>query len=157
MPVSFIEGAFDAKGLKVAIIAARFNSFITDKLLDGALDALKRAGASLEDIVVVKVPGSWEIPLTVQALGATKKYDAIICLGAVVRGETPHFDYVAGESAKGMAANATELGIPVVNGVLTTNTMEQAIDRAGGKAGNKGFDAAMTAIEMIQVLRQIRG
>lgn len=157
MPVSSIEGALDAKNVKIAIVVARFNSFITDKLLDGALDALQRTGASLDSIMVVRVPGSWEIPLTVRALGESKEYDAIICLGAVIRGETPHFDIVANESAKGMAKASTDLEIPVVNGVLTTNTMEQAIDRAGGKAGNKGFDAAMTAIEMVQVLRRIRG
>lgn len=157
MPVSSIEGALDAKTLKVAVVVARFNSFITERLLDGALDALQRTGADTDNVTVVRVPGSWEIPLTVKALGESKEFDAIICLGAVVRGETPHFDVVVNESANGMAKAATDLEIPVVNGVLTTNTMEQAIDRAGGKAGNKGFDAAMTAIEMVNVLRRIRG
>jgi len=151
-----MEGVFDARGLKFAIVVARFNGFITDRLLAGALDALIRTGGSADDIDVVKVPGAWELPLTVKALAASKRYDAIIALGAVIRGETPHFDYVAGESTSGLARVATETGVPVAMGVLTTNTVEQAINRAGAKSGNKGFDAAMTAIEMASLVRRMR-
>jgi len=151
-----MEGVFDARGLKFAIVAARFNGFITDRLLAGALDALTRTGASSGDIDVVKVPGAWELPLTVKALAQSNRYDAIVALGAVIRGETPHFDYVAGESTSGLARVSTETGVPVAMGVLTTNTVEQAIDRAGAKSGNKGFDAAMTAIEMASLLRRVR-
>jgi len=151
-----MEGVFDARGLKFAIVVARFNGFITDRLLAGALDALKRTGSGADDIDVVKVPGAWELPLTVKALATSKRYDAIIALGAVIRGETPHFDYVAGESTSGLARVATETGVPVAMGVLTTNTVEQAINRAGAKSGNKGFDAAMTALEMASLLRRMR-
>ena len=151
-----IEGTFDARGLKFAIVVARFNSFITDRLLEGAIDALTRTGCNPADIDVVKVPGSWEMPLTVKTLAAQKKHDAIIALGAVIRGETPHFDYVAGEAASGLARVAAEAGVPVAFGVLTTENVEQAIDRAGAKSGNKGFDAAMTAIEMATLLRRLR-
>jgi 6,7-dimethyl-8-ribityllumazine synthase len=150
------EGNLDASALKFAIVVARFNSFITDRLLSGALDALKRSGAPLDSIEIVKVPGSWELPLTAKTLAATKKYAAIIALGAVIRGDTPHFDHVANQAASGLAAVALETGVPVSFGVLTTNTMEQAIDRAGGKSGNKGSDAAITAIEMADVLRRLR-
>ena len=150
------EGNLDASALKFAIVVARFNSFITDRLLSGALDALKRSGTPLDSIEIVKVPGSWELPLTAKTLAATKKYAAIIALGAVIRGDTPHFDYVANQAASGLAAVALETGVPVSFGVLTTNTMEQAIDRAGGKSGNKGSDAALTAIEMADVLRRLR-
>ena len=152
-----IEGNLTAGGLKFAIVVARFNSFITDRLLAGALDALKRSGAAEDAIEIVKVPGSWEMPVTVRAIAERKRHDAIICLGAVIRGDTPHFDYVAGEAASGLARIAVETGIPVAFGVLTTNTVDQAVDRAGAKSGNKGFDAAMTAIEMANLLRQIRG
>lgn len=151
-----MEGSLDARGLKFAIVAARFNSFIVDRLLEGALDALRRTGGDPESVVVVKVPGSWEMPVVVAELAAQKKYDAIICLGAVIRGETPHFDYVAGNAASGLAGIAPQTGVPVVFGVLTTNTVDQAVDRAGTKSGNKGFDAAMTAIEMAQLLRTLR-
>jgi len=151
-----MEGVFDAHGLKFAVVVARFNGFITERLLAGALDALTRTGGHTDDIDVVKVPGAWELPLTVKALAASKRYDAIIALGAVIRGETPHFDYVAGESTSGLARVATETGVPVAMGVLTTNTVEQAINRAGAKSGNKGFDAAMTAIEMASLLRRVR-
>jgi 6,7-dimethyl-8-ribityllumazine synthase len=154
--MTFIEGALDARGLRIAIVAARFNSFVVARLVEGAIDAARRAGASDDAITLIHVPGSWEIPVTVRALIARGGYDAILCLGAVVRGETPHFDYVAAESARGIAQAASDSGVPVMNGVLTTNTLEQAIDRAGGKAGNKGFDAAMAAIEMAHVLRRIR-
>src|SRR5262249_45231553 len=138
------------------LVVARFNSFITERLLGGALDALKRTGCAEGDIEIVKVPGSWEMPLIARELAASKRYDAIICLGAVIRGDTPHFDYVAGEAAKGLAQVASDTGVPVAFGVLTCNTLEQAIDRAGAKGGNKGFDAAMTAIEMADLLRRLR-
>src|SRR5579884_4013184 len=154
---AMMEGTFDARGLKFAIVVARFNSFITERLLEGALDALARTGCNRDDIDVVKVPGSWEMPLTVRTLADTKKYDGIIALGAVIRGETPHFDYVAGEAASGLSKIAAETGVPVAFGVLTTENVEQAIDRAGAKSGNKGFDAAMTAVEMATLLRRLRG
>jgi 6,7-dimethyl-8-ribityllumazine synthase len=157
MPHLEIEGALQGAGLQVAIAVARFNSFITDRLLGGALDGLKRHGVAEDAITVVRVPGSWELPVTVKALAESGRYDAIICLGAVIRGETPHFDYVAGEAAKGIGQVQMATGVPVAFGVLTTNTLEQAIDRAGAKAGNKGFDAAATVIEMASVLKQIRG
>lgn len=150
------EGELSASGLRFAIIVARFNSFVTDRLLAGALDALKRTGADEAQIEVIRIPGAWEFPLTVKAVAATGRNDAIICLGAVIRGDTPHFDYVAGEAASGIARLAVETGIPIVFGVLTTNTVEQAVDRSGAKSGNKGFDAAMTAIEMANLLRRIR-
>ena len=156
MSLKTFEGNLDAKGLRFALIASRFNSFITDRLVDGAMDALRRSGASEDDIELVRVPGSWEMPLTVAALLAQKRHDAIICLGAVIRGETPHFDYIAGETAKGLAQASLQAGVPVSFGVLTTNTLEQAIDRAGAKGGNKGFDAAMSAVEMANLLRRIR-
>jgi 6,7-dimethyl-8-ribityllumazine synthase len=151
-----IEGNLDAQGLKFAIIAARFNSFIVERLLEGALDALRRTGADTDSVVIVKVPGSWEMPVVAAELARQKRYDGIICLGAVIRGETPHFDYVAGNAASGLAGIPAETGVPIAFGVLTTNTVEQAVDRAGAKAGNKGFDAAMTAIEMAQLLRKLR-
>jgi len=150
------EGQLEAKGLKFALIVSRFNSFITERLLAGAFDALHRAGASDDDLEVVKVPGSWEMPVVASALANQKRHDGIICLGAVIRGETPHFDYVAGEAAKGLAQVSLQTGIPIAFGVLTTNTLEQAIDRAGAKGGNKGFESAMTAIEMANVLRGLR-
>jgi 6,7-dimethyl-8-ribityllumazine synthase len=151
-----IEGQLQAAGLRFAIVVSRFNSFITERLLAGALDALTRTGCNPETIDVIKVPGSWEIPLAAGELAKQRRYDAIICLSAIIRGETPHFDYVAGEAAKGIAHIAAETGVPVAFGVLTTNTLEQAIDRAGAKSGNKGFDAAMTAVEMANLLRTLR-
>jgi len=157
MPHLEIEGALQGEGLRVAIAVARFNSFITDRLLAGALDGLRRHGVAEDDVTVVRVPGSWELPVTVKALAESSKYDAIISLGAVIRGDTPHFDYVAGEAAKGVGQVMVSTGVPIAFGVLTTNTLEQAIDRAGAKSGNKGFDAATTVIEMASVLRQIRG
>src|SRR5258706_14905243 len=150
------EGQLDSKGLRFALVVARFNSFITERLQAGALDALRRTGCEEGDIEIVKVPGSWEMPLVARELACRKRHDAIICLGAVIRGDTPHFDYVAGEAAKGLANVASETGVPVAFGVLTCNTLEQAIDRAGAKGGNKGFDAAMTAIEMADLLRRLR-
>lgn len=157
MPHLEIEGALQGEGLRVAIAVARFNSFITDRLLGGALDGLRRHGVAEDAVTVVRVPGSWELPVVVKALADSGKYDAVVCLGAVIRGETPHFDYVAGEAAKGIGQAMMSTGVPVAFGVLTTNTLEQAIDRAGAKSGNKGFDAAATVIEMVSVLRQIRG
>jgi 6,7-dimethyl-8-ribityllumazine synthase len=151
-----IEGKLSAAGLRFAIIVSRFNSFITDRLLGGAMDALTRTGASEDLIDIIKVPGSWEQPLVASELARQHRYDAIICLSAVIRGDTPHFDYVAAEAAKGIAQVAAETGVPVSFGVLTTNSLEQAIDRAGAKGGNKGFDAAMTAIEMANLLRTLR-
>jgi len=150
------EGQLTASGLRFAIIVSRFNSFITDRLLGGAMDALARTGADTDKIDVVKVPGSWEVPLVAGELARQHRHDAIICLSAVIRGETPHFDYVAAEAAKGIASVSAETGVPVAFGVLTTNTLEQAIDRAGAKGGNKGFDAAMTAVEMANLLRTLR-
>ena len=150
------EGNLDASGLKIVIVVARFNSFITDRLLAGALDALKRSGAPPDSIEIVKVPGAWELPLTAKTLAATNRYAAIVALGAVIRGDTPHFDHVANQASSGLAAVALETGVPVAFGVLTTNTVEQAIDRAGGKSGNKGYDAAITAIEMADLLRRLR-
>ena len=143
-----IEGRLDAKGLKVGILVSRFNSFISDRLVDGAVDALLRHGADPDNLVVVRVPGAFEIPPAARKMATSGRYDALICLGAVIRGATPHFDYVSAEVSKGIAAVSMEAGIPVTFGVLTTDTLEQAIERAGSKAGNKGFDAAMAAIEM---------
>ena len=150
------QAQLDATGLKFAIVCARFNSSITDRLLAGALDALKHSGAADADVEVVKVPGSWELPLAAKALAGSKRHDAIIALGAVIRGETPHFDFVAGQAAAGLAAVQLETGIPIAFGVLTTNTVEQAVDRAGGKSGNKGHDAALAAIEMADLIRRLR-
>jgi len=150
------EGQLSSKGLRFAIIVARFNSFITERLLAGALDALARTGCAESDIEIVKVPGSWEMPVVARELAERKRHDAIICLGAVIRGDTPHFDYVAGEAAKGLGQVAAQTGVPVAFGVLTCNTLEQAIDRAGAKGGNKGFDAAMTAVEMADLMRRLR-
>ncbi len=150
------EGNLSAAGLRFAIIVARFNSFITDRLLAGALDALTRSGCPVDNIEIVKVPGSWEMPVVARELAKQKRHDAIIALGAVIRGETPHFDYVAGEAARGLAETAAETGIPVGFGVLTCNTIEQAVDRSGAKSGNKGFEAATTAIEMANLMRRLR-
>jgi len=152
-----MEGQLDARGLKLAIVVARFNSFVTERLLEGALDAIRRTGGDAAGTPVIRVPGSWEMPVVVGELARQKKHDAIICLGAVIRGDTPHFDYVAGNAASGLASITAQTGVPVAFGILTTNTVEQAVDRAGAKSGNKGFDAAMTAIEMSNLLKQIRG
>ena len=151
-----IEGELKAEGLRFAVIVSRFNNFITERLLAGALDALNRSGATQGSIDIIRIPGAWEFPITVSAAMARSRYDAIICLGAVIRGDTPHFDYVAGQAAAGIAQVSLKSGIPVAFGVLTTNTVEQAIDRAGAKAGNKGFDAAITAIEMANLLRKLQ-
>ncbi len=151
-----IEATLDSRGMKFAIVVGRFNSLITARLLDGALDALKRTGCDMDGVDIVRVPGAWEIPLAARTLAAQGRHDAIITLGAVIRGDTPHFDYVAGEAARGIAHVSRQAGIPVAFGVLTANTMEQAADRAGGKSGNKGFDAAMTAVEMAGLMRRLR-
>src|SRR5574340_95029 len=151
-----IEGQLASAGLKFAIVLSRFNSFVTDRLLAGAMDALARTGCRPEDVEVVKVPGSWEIPLAAKTVAAQKRHDAVICLSAVIRGDTPHFDYVAAEASKGLAQVSLETGVPVAFGVLTTNNLEQAIDRAGAKSGNKGFDAAMGAVEMGNLMRKLR-
>lgn len=151
----FVDGKLDGAGARIAIVVARFNSLVTDRLLDGALDALTRYGVGDDGVLVVRVPGSLEIPVVARRLAASAKYDAVVCLGAVVRGSTPHFDYVAAGTASGAASTSLETGRPVIFGVLTCDTMEQALDRAGGKAGNKGFDAAVTAIEMINVMKAL--
>jgi 6,7-dimethyl-8-ribityllumazine synthase len=148
------EGKLVAHNLKFGIIVGRFNEFIGGKLLSGALDGLKRHGVEEEDIEIAWVPGAFEIPLAAKKMAKTENYDAVICLGAVIRGATPHFDYVSSEVSKGIASVSLETGIPVIFGVLTTDTIEQAIERAGTKAGNKGYDAAVTAIEMANLLSQ---
>jgi len=152
-----IEGKLDAKGLKFGIVIARFNEFISGKLLTGCLDALKRHGADEAKIDLVWSPGSFEIPLLAKKLAESGKYHAVICLGAVIRGATPHFDYVAAEVSKGIATAAMASGVPVIYGVLTTDNLEQAIERAGTKSGNKGFDAALAAIEMANVVKELGG
>jgi 6,7-dimethyl-8-ribityllumazine synthase len=149
------EGKLEAKGIKVGIIVSRFNSFICERLLEGAMDTLLRHGADDQDIHLVRVPGSFEIPLIAKKLAASAKYDAIICLGAVIRGATPHFDYVSAEVTKGSAAASMETGVPIAFGVLTTDSIEQAVERAGTKAGNKGADAAVTAIEMVNLCKAL--
>lgn len=150
-----IEGKLNAEGLKFGLTVSRFNSFISDRLVEGALDALLRHGASEEDIEIVRVPGAFEIPMAAGKMVATGRYDAVICLGAVIRGSTPHFEYVSAEVSKGIAAVSLESGIPVSFGVLTTDNIEQAIERAGTKAGNKGFEAAVGAIEMVNLFRNL--
>ncbi|HBB40400.1 MAG: 6,7-dimethyl-8-ribityllumazine synthase [Nitrospirae bacterium CG18_big_fil_WC_8_21_14_2_50_70_55] len=151
-----LEGRLDAHAMRFGLVAARFNDFITSRLVDGAVDALTRHGADPGAIDCAWVPGAFEIPLVARRLAASGRYDAILCLGAVIRGATPHFDYVAAEVAKGIGQVGLEAGIPVLFGVLTTDTIEQAIERAGTKAGNKGVDAALAAIEMVDLLRAIQ-
>jgi len=148
-----VEGSMSATGASWALVVSRWNGFITERLLEGAVDALKRHGANEDAITVVRVPGAFEVPLACQKVAQTGKFDAVIALGAVIRGATPHFDFVAGEVAKGVGRVSLETGIPVTFGILTTDTIEQAIERAGTKAGNKGVEAATAAIEMVQVLR----
>jgi 6,7-dimethyl-8-ribityllumazine synthase len=150
-----VQGELDATGSRFAVVVSRFNSFITERLLAGALEALAQNGARLDDISVVWVPGSFEIPLTAKKLAVSKKYDAIICLGALLRGETPHFEYISSAVTNGIASVGLETGLPVIFGVLTCNTVEQATDRTGLKSGNKGYEAAMAAIEMVQVMKNI--
>lgn len=149
-------GTFQGKNLRIGIVISRFNEFITRNLLEGALDGLSRHGVDKEDISVAWVPGAFEISLVAQQMAFSSKYDAIICLGAVIRGATPHFDYVAGQAASGIAKVAQDSAIPVIFEILTTNTIEEAIERAGTKSGNKGFDGAMIAIEMVNLLRQLK-
>lgn len=151
-----LQGNLNAKDQKFCILVSRFNDFITGKLLEGSLDALVRSGADDKDITVVRVPGAFEIPVVAKKVAATGKYDAIICLGAVIKGSTPHFDYVSAEVSKGVAAVGMDSGMPVIFGVLTTDSIEQAIERAGSKAGNKGFDAAMAAVEMVNLFKAIK-
>ncbi|MFZ3122321.1 MAG: 6,7-dimethyl-8-ribityllumazine synthase [Thermodesulfovibrionales bacterium] len=153
--MKILEGELQAKGLKFAIVVSRFNDFITSKLLDGAKDALLRHGAKEEDIDIARVPGSFEIPLIAKKLASKGTYNAVICLGTVIRGATPHFEYVAAEVAKGIAAASMETGVPIAFGVITSDTIEQAVERAGTKSGNKGFDAAITAIEMAQLIKKL--
>ena len=150
-----IEGLLQAQGMRFALVVGRFNDFIGAKLVEGALDTLKRHGAGDEDIAIAWVPGAFEIPLAARKLAISGQYDAVITLGAVIRGSTPHFDYVAAEVSKGVAQVGLETGLPVIFGVLTTDSIEQAIERAGTKAGNKGADAALAAIEMVDLLRKI--
>ena len=152
----YFEGQLDAKDCRFGLVVSRFNSFISERLLEGALDALLRHGASDDDIEVARVPGAFEIPLVAKKMAESGRYSAVICLGAVIRGATPHFDYVASEVSKGVAHVSLDSGVPVVFGVLTTDSIEQAIERAGTKAGNKGFDAAMTAIETVNLLRGLK-
>lgn len=150
-----IEGNLDAEGLRFGIVVSRFNDFIGEKLVGGAIDSLIRHGAKESDIEIYKVPGAFEIPLTAKKLALTRKYSAVICLGVVIRGDTPHFDYIAAEVSKGIALVGLETGTPVIFGVLTTETIEQAIERSGSKGGNKGWEAATAAVEMINLHKQI--
>jgi len=155
--IQHVGGQLDASGLRVAIVASRFNSFIVDRLVDGAIDVLSRTGGKAAQITVIHCPGAFEIPALAKRCAHSGGFDAVICLGAVIRGSTPHFDYVAGEAAKGIAATALAAPVPVIFGVLTTNTIEQAVERAGTKAGNKGADAAISALEMVSLYRQLKG
>lgn len=150
-----IQGQLNSTGMRFAIVASRFNDFVTSRLLSGALDALERTGTVESDITVVRVPGSFEIPLATKKLAQSKKYDAIICLGTLIRGETPHFDYISSEVTKGIGSVCLESGTPVAFGVLTTDSVEQAIERAGMKSGNKGSEAALAAVEMASLLKQL--
>ena len=153
--VKIVEGQLTALDLRIGIVASRFNSFIVEQLVQGAIDALRRHGAREQDITLARIPGAWEMPIVVQRMAASRRFDAIIALGAVIRGETPHFDYVAGECAKGIAQASMSNDVPVAFGVLTTDTIEQAVERAGTKAGNKGADAAVSAIETVNLLKQL--
>jgi len=150
-----IEGTLNAQGVRFGIVVSRFNDFINAKLLDGALDALSRHGAEDEHISIIRVPGSFEIPLMAKKLADSGNYDAIICLGAVIRGATPHFEYISAEVTKGIAKVTLDSGLPISFGILTTDNIEQAIERAGTKSGNKGWDAAMAAIEMVNLLKEM--
>jgi 6,7-dimethyl-8-ribityllumazine synthase len=152
-----IQGELTAGGLRFAVVVSRFNSFITERLLQGALDGLIRAGADAKAITVARVPGAFEIPVAAKHLAQSGQYDAVLCLGTIIRGETPHFEYISAEASKGIAAAALESGVPVSFGILTVENLEQAVDRAGLKSGNKGFEAAMTAVEMANLVRKIKG
>lgn len=153
--MNFIEGKLLAEGQRIGIVAARFNDFITSRLLEGAVDAFTRHGGDPATLDVARVPGAFEIPMAAQRMARSGKYDAVVCLGAVIRGATPHFEMVAGESTKGVAHVGLETGVPVIFGILTTDSIEQAVERAGTKSGNKGFDAMNTAIEMVNLFRQL--
>ncbi len=153
--VNTVEGQLNAKDFKFALIVSRFNDFVSSRLVDGAMDALTRHGAQTENVDLVRVPGAFEIPLVAKRLATSGKYDAVICLGAVIRGATPHFEYVAAEVSKGIANVALDTGLPVTFGVLTTDTLEQAIERAGSKSGNKGWEAAIAAIEMVNLFKTL--
>jgi 6,7-dimethyl-8-ribityllumazine synthase len=153
--INIIEGQIQAGESRVAIVVGRFNSFVTEHLLEGAVDALKRHGMDEEKIIVAWVPGAFEIPLVAKKLASSQKFDGVICLGAVIRGATPHFDYVAAEVSKGIATVTLQTGVPIAFGVLTTESIEQAIERAGTKAGNKGWDAAVTVLEMIDLNKKL--
>lgn len=150
-----IEGNLVASGLKIAIITSRWNHFIGDRLLEGSLDAIKRHGGDLDDVTIVHVPGCFEIPLAVQRVAKSGKYDAVVALGVLIRGSTPHFDYISAECTKGIASASMDTGVPISYGVLTCDTIEQAIERAGTKAGNKGHEAAMAAVEMANIFREL--
>jgi 6,7-dimethyl-8-ribityllumazine synthase len=154
--VKTTEGAYAARGFRFALVVSRFNDFITKQLLEGALDCLLRHGAEEDDLHLVKVPGAFELPCTAKRLAASRTYDAVIALGAVIRGATPHFEYVAGETAKGIASASLETGVPIIFGVITANTVDQAIERAGTKGGNRGFTAALSAIEMASLFAQLK-
>lgn len=151
-----LQGELTAAKLRFAVVVSRFNAFITERLLQGALDGLRRAGASDREITVVRVPGAFEIPVAAKHLAESGQYDAVLCLGTIIRGETPHFEYISAEASKGIAAAALESGVPVSFGILTVENLEQAVDRAGLKSGNKGFEAAMTAVEMANLVRKIQ-
>jgi 6,7-dimethyl-8-ribityllumazine synthase len=152
---AIIEGRLDAGGIKIGVIVSRFNHFITEKLLDGALDALKSHGGNEADLTIVRVPGAFEIPLVAERMAASGKYQALVCLGAVIRGDTPHFEYVSDAVTRGIGKAIWQYRIPVGFGILTTNNVEQAMERSGSKDANKGYEAALTAIEMVSVLRQV--
>jgi 6,7-dimethyl-8-ribityllumazine synthase len=149
------QGHLKAEGFRFALVASRWNDFLTSRLVEGALDALERLGAEEKAVALFKVPGSFEIPLLARKLAASGKYDAVICLGTVIRGQTPHFEYIAGEVTKGIAQAGMETGVPVLYGIVTADTLEQAIDRAGVKAGNKGFEAAMSAVELVNLYKSV--
>jgi 6,7-dimethyl-8-ribityllumazine synthase len=155
MSMRVVEGTLDGKGLRVALVVARFNDFISARLLEGALDCLRRHGVSDKDLTVARVPGAFEIPVAARRLALSRKYDAVVCLGCVIRGETPHFEQVCAEVARGVAAVALEASLPVTFGVLTTESLNQAIERAGAKGGNKGWDAALAALEMVSLFRSL--
>jgi 6,7-dimethyl-8-ribityllumazine synthase len=150
-----VEGKIVAKGMKFGIAASRFNDFISGKLIDGALDALNRSGADTKDIEIIRVPGAFEIPLAAKKAAQSGRFDAVICLGTVIRGATPHFEYISAEVSKGIASVGLDTGVPVIFGVITTDTIEQAIERAGSKSGNKGWDAALSAIEMVDLFKKL--